>query len=174
MSALRDRNRKREEDKTITVDSSMQGSLSFKDPVHLCIQGKFEGTLEVRGMLEIGENAVVGATIAGDDIVIAGKVKGDVAATHRVVLCERAVLEGNLKTPILSVAEGAVFQGRCSMLGDIFDTDSLAKYLEVEVATVLEWASAGKIPAFRDGSAWKFERKKIDEWVSTGRVGVSQ
>ena len=121
--ALRDR-KKETEEKMITVDSSMQGSLSFKDPVHLCINGKFEGTLEVKGMLEIGESAIVEATIAGDDIIVFGKVKGEVAASKRITLKSTAIVEGNLKTPLLAIAEGAIFQGKCSMLGDVFDTDA--------------------------------------------------
>jgi excisionase family DNA binding protein len=149
----------------------MQGSLSFKEPVHLRINGKFEGTLEVRGVLEIGDSAIVDATINGDDIFVAGKVKGEIIASKKIVLKERAVIEGNLRTPTLSIAEGAIFQGKCSMLGDVFDTDALARYLEVDSNTVLDWASSGKIPAFKDGNAWKFERKRIDEWVSAGKVG---
>lgn len=168
--ALRDKKRDSDENRVITVDSAMQGSLSFKDSVHLRINGKFEGTLEVRGVLEIGESALVDATITGDDIKISGKVKGDITASKRVVLEERSVLEGAIKTPLLSVAEGAVFQGKCSMMRDIFDTEGLAKYLEVDLDTIMDWASNGKIPAFREGSIWKFERKKIDEWVSAGKL----
>ena len=167
--ALRDRKRETE-DKVIIVDSAMQGSLSFKDPVHLRINGRFEGTLEVRGILEIGSNAIVDATIAGDDILILGRVKGEISASKRVVLDQHAVVEGNLKTPLISISEGAVFQGKCTMLGDIFAVDGLARYLEVELDTILEWANSGKIPAVKDGNAWKFERKRIDEWVSAGKI----
>ena len=168
--ALRDK-RKEAEDKVITVDSAMQGSLSFKDPVHLRINGRFEGTLEVKGILEIGDSAMVDATISGDDILIAGKVKGEITASKRVILNDHAIVEGNLRTPLLKIAEGAIFQGKCSMLGDVFDTDALARYLEVDLDTVLDWASSGKIPAFKDGNDWKFERKRIDEWVSAGKIG---
>ncbi len=167
--ALRDK-KKETEEKMITVDSAMQGSLSFKEPVHLCVNGRFEGTLEVRGVLEIGEKAIVDATINGDDILVSGKVKGEIVATRRIMLNDGAVVEGNIKTPTLSVMEGALFQGRCSMLNDVFDTDGLAKYLEVDLNTVLDWASSGRIPAFKEGSSWKFERKKIDEWVSAGKI----
>jgi excisionase family DNA binding protein len=168
--AIRDR-KKESEERVITVDSAMQGSLSFKEAVHLRINGKFEGTLEVRGVLEIGEHAIVDAGIAGDDILIEGRVKGDVTATKRILLKERAVVEGNLKTPLLNISEGAVFQGRCLMLGDIFDTEALARYLEVDLNTILEWANNGRIPAFKESNDWKFERKKIDEWVSAGKIG---
>lgn len=167
---LRDK-KKAIDERVITVDSAMQGSLSFKEPVHLRINGKFEGTLEVKGALEIGESAWVEATISGDDIFIAGKVRGDINASKRVILKEHALVEGNIKTPLLVIAEGAVFQGRCSMLGDIFDTESLARYLEVEVNTILDWANNGKIPAFKESNDWRFERKKVDEWVSSNKIG---
>jgi excisionase family DNA binding protein len=167
--ALRDR-KKEVEEKVITVDSAMQGSLSFKEPVHLRINGRFEGTLEVKGVLEIGDSAIVDAAITGDDILVSGKVKGEISASKRVVLRDRAVFEGNMRTPILNILEGAIFQGKCSMLGDVFDPDGLARYLEVDLNTVLDWASAGKIPAFKEGNAWKFERKRVDEWVSAGKI----
>ncbi len=167
---LRDK-KKATEERVITVDSAMQGSLSFKEPVHLCINGKFEGTLEVKGVLEIGDNAWVEATISGDDIFVAGKVRGDINAARRIILKEHAIVEGNIKTPSLFIAEGAVFQGRCAMLGDIFDTESLARYLEVEVNTILDWANNGKIPAFKESNDWRFERKKVDEWVSANKIG---
>jgi excisionase family DNA binding protein len=167
--ALRDK-KKEIDSHVITVDSSMQGSLSFKDPVHLRINGKFEGTLEVRGTLEIGDSAIVDATITGDDIFVSGKVKGEISASKRIILKECAIVEGNIKTPVLNIAEGALFQGRCVMLSDIFDTDGLAKYLEVDLNTILEWANSGKIPAFKESNSWKFERKKIDDWISAGKV----
>jgi excisionase family DNA binding protein len=168
--ALRDRKRE-SEDRMITVDSAMQGSLSFKDSVHLRIEGKFEGTLEVKGILEIGEAAVVDASIMGDDILIEGKVKGEITANRRITMKSHAIVEGNIKTPVLHIAEGAVFQGRSTMLGDVFDTEGLARYLEVEKNTILEWANNGKIPAFKESNDWKFERKRIDEWVLANKVG---
>ncbi len=168
--ALRDR-RKESEERVITVDSSMQGSLSFKDPVHLRINGRFEGTLETRGVLEIGETAVVDAMIVGDDILIAGKVKGDITATRRITLKPHCLVEGNIKTPLLHIAEGAMFQGRSTMLGDVFDTDGLARYLELDNTTILDWANSGKIPAFKEANDWKFERKKIDEWLVANKIG---
>lgn len=168
--AMRDRKRE-SEDRVISVDSAMQGSLSFKEPVHLCINGRFEGSLEVRGVLEIGDSAMVDATITGDDILVSGKVRGDIVAAKSLMLKPHALVEGNIKTPVLIVAEGAVFQGRSMMLGDVFDTEGLARYLELDMNTILDWANNGKIPAFKDANIWKFERKKIDEWVSANKVG---
>ena len=44
--------------------------------------------------------------------------------------------------------------------------DELARYLEVEASNILEWANSGKIPAFKEGNDWKFERPKIEDWIA--------
>lgn len=166
--ALRDR--KKGEEKILDVDASMQGTLSFKDPVNLRINGKFEGTLDTKGNLTVGETASVDAHIIGENIIIAGRVKGDVVAKSRLVLLPTASVHGEIRTPKLNIVEGAVFQGKCQMLEDILDAEELARYLEIDLNSILDWASSGKIPAVREGSNFKFERAKIDEWVAAGKI----
>jgi len=55
--------KKNMEEKTLDVDVAMQGTLTFKDPVNLRINGKFEGNLDIRGNLTIGPTAVINADI---------------------------------------------------------------------------------------------------------------
>ena len=86
--------KKKTEEKILDVDASMQGTLSFKDPVNLRINGKFEGTLGTKGNLTIGPSAIVLADISGDNITIGGKVKGRVTAREKLTLLPTAVLEG--------------------------------------------------------------------------------
>ena len=164
------RYRRKDEEKMLDVDASMQGTLAFKDPVNLRINGKFEGTLETKGNLTIGETANVDARILGENIIIAGRVWGDIDAKQRVVLMPTAVMHGNIRTPRLNVVEGAIFQGKCHMLEDFLDAEELSKYLEIELSSIMDWATTGKIPAIKDGSNWKFERAKIDEWVASGKI----
>jgi excisionase family DNA binding protein len=167
--ALKDR-RKNSSEKILDVDASMQGTLSFKDPVNLRINGKFEGTLETRGNLTIGETATVEAHITGENIIIAGKVRGDIIAKLRLVLLPTAVMQGDIRTQKLNVVEGAVFEGTCHMMGDIMDAEELSRYLEIDLDSINEWADSGKIPGFREGSSWRFDRAKIDEWVAAGKI----
>ena len=47
-------------EKVLDVNASMQGTLRFDDPVNLRINGKFEGTLDTKGMLMVGERPVSG------------------------------------------------------------------------------------------------------------------
>jgi len=162
--------KKKMEDKILDVDASMQGSLSFKDPVNLRINGKFEGTLETRGNLTIGPTAMVNADIIGDNIIVGGKVKGRITAKERLTLLPTAIIDGEIFSVRLNVAEGAVFEGRCSMLNDFLNAQELARYLEVDLNSVMEWASAGKLPGRKEGSDWKFDRKEVDSWVASGKV----
>lgn len=158
------------EEKILDVDAAMQGSLVFKDPVNLRINGKFEGTLETRGTLTIGQAAVVLADIVGDNIVIGGRVKGRITAKESLTLLPTAIVEGDLYPAKLNIAEGAILEGHCSMLHDFLNAEELARYLEVDLNSIMEWANSGKMPAQKEGSNWKFERKAIDSWVATGKI----
>jgi excisionase family DNA binding protein len=166
--------RKKEEqhqEKTLDVDASMQGSLHFKDPVNLRINGRFEGTLETRGHLTIGPSAQVEAEIRGDTIVVAGKVKGKIVAHNKLVLLQTAVVEGEVYPSRICILEGGVLNGTCKMPSEYLGIDELSRYLEVDIHSINEWANQGKIPAIREGSGWKFERKSIDSWLTSGKLG---
>jgi excisionase family DNA binding protein len=156
--------------KVIEINAQMQGSLSFKDPVNLKINGNFNGTLDARGTLTVGQAAFVEAHITGENIIIAGKVRGDIVAKRMLVMMPTALLTGNISTPKLNIVEGAVFQGKCQMVDDMLDLDEVAKYLEIDMPAIMELASDGKIPATKNGDSWTFERSKIDNWASSGKV----
>ncbi len=157
-------------DKTIEINAQMQGTLSFKDPVNLKINGNFHGTLETSGTLTIGSSAFVEAHITGENIVIAGKVRGDIIAKKMLVLMPTAVLTGNISTSKLNIVEGAIFQGKCQMMESMLNLEEVARYLEIEPPAILDLANAGKIPAQRNGDTWTFDRAKIDNWASSGKV----
>jgi len=155
-------------EKTIEINAQMHGSLSFKDPVNLKINGNFNGTLDVKGTLTIGDSAFVEAHISGENIVMAGKVRGDVVAKKMLVLMPTAVLTGNITTPKLNIVEGAIFQGQCQMIEDTMNADELAKYLQIDMPTIMDLANTNKIPAKKSGDSWIFERSRIDSWAATG------
>lgn len=163
--------KKKLEEKILDVDAAMQGSLSFKDPVNLRINGKFEGSLDTRGNLTIGATAIIFADINGDNVIIGGRVKGKITAKERLTLLPTAIVEGDIYPAKLNIAEGAILQGRCSMLHDFLNSEELARYLEVDLNSIAEWANSGKIPGSKEEEGWKFERKAIDSWVASGKIG---
>ena len=162
--------KKKLEEKILDVDASMQGTLSFNDAVNLRINAKFEGTLETKGNLTVGSTAVILADIVGDNIIIGGRVKGRITAKERLTILPSAIVEGDIYPARLNIAEGAILEGRCCMLHDFLNAEELARYLEVDLNSVNEWANSGKIPGHKEASDWKFERKAIDSWVASGKI----
>ncbi len=169
------------DEKILDVDASMQGTIAFKDPVNLRINGSFEGKLDTRGTLTIGENAKVKATIQGDHIIVAGKVTGDINAAQGLAVVAPAVIQGNITTPRLTVTEGAVIEGQITMLnvrgsGESMDVTmtlrDVAQYLEVEAKIVEEWAHKKRIPSRHENGTWLFSKASVDRWIQEENTKV--
>jgi excisionase family DNA binding protein len=170
---------KKETVKTLDMDASMQGKLAFSDPVDLKISGKFEGSLDTKGSLTIGDGAVVNAQIKGENIVISGKVVGNISATVRLTLSGTACVIGDITTGSLIVEEGAFLQGNCHMMQEeknrapkkqILNRRQLAEYLEIDSETLDQWIENRKIPAFQENNEWRFDKSKIDAWVASEKI----
>lgn len=104
------------QEKVIDIEARMEGNLKFNTPTNLRINGKFEGELETKGTLTIGEKADVKArVIKGENIIIAGKVSGNIISEKRLELSASAKVIGDIKTPILIINEGAMLKGHCQI-----------------------------------------------------------
>ena len=163
------------DERWMEVDASMTGTMAFKDPVNLQINGRFDGTLDAKGNLSIGEKAQVKATIKGESVTIAGVVNGAINATSRVELLSTARVTGKVSSPRVIMHDGAVLHGTLEMAGGQSDNpwmtiEELARYLEVDAETVTQWAQSGRLPAQRDDNQWRFNRAKIEEWLTHERV----
>ena len=93
--------------------SKITGKISFEGPAR--IDGQVDGEINAKDSLTIGESAVVTAQIRAASVSVAGKVSGDILATQRIEIRPSAKVSGNITAPVLSVQEGAQFEGHCSM-----------------------------------------------------------
>jgi len=59
-------------------------------------------------------------------------------------------------------------QWRKTMTEEIMPIEECAKYLKTSVSTIYRLAQQGKIPATKVGNQWRFQKKKIDEWLEKG------
>ena len=155
--------------RVLDVTARMEGSLVFQEPVSLRISGRFTGSLQTRGELTVGPQAEVQADITGESIIVAGKVNGKIVAKNSLKLVPPGVVTGEIWTPILEVQPGAQIQGSVQMggQGSWMGIQEVAEYLEVESRLVEQWVREGKLPATQQAGQWRFEKSKIDEWVST-------
>ena len=90
-----------------------KGVISYSGTVR--IDGYLDGEIHTDGVLLIGDEAVIQAKVTAGTIVCKGKVTGDIAAKERVKLRAPAVFNGSMKTPMLSIEDGVLFNGGLEM-----------------------------------------------------------
>ncbi len=96
-------------------ETVFEGKMTFEGVFRL--DGKFQGEIFESGTLIVGETAIVKGKIAVNTLIINGHVEGEVQAKGRVEIHSTGKLEGNLSTPIITIAEGGIFEGHCTMEG---------------------------------------------------------
>ncbi len=89
----------------------IKGDVRSGEP--LVVAGHVDGTIEVNGHpLTIDPGGSIAATVSAHTIVISGNANGILTATARVVVMETAKVEGDIAAPVVSLAEGAMVNGR--------------------------------------------------------------
>ena len=78
----------------------------------LFIDGKIEGNINLPGnRVTVGKNGQVAASIVAREVVILGKVRGNVSATDRVDIRAEGALNGDVTAARISIEDGAFFKG---------------------------------------------------------------
>jgi cytoskeletal protein CcmA (bactofilin family) len=93
----------------------IKGELSGSEDLYL--DGEVEGSIELRGHnLTIGPNGRVRANVQAKDVVVHGKVNGNVHGAERVELKKSAILVGDISTQRVAIEDGAYFKGGIDIL----------------------------------------------------------
>ncbi len=117
--------------------SRFKGTVECEGTVR--IDGKVDGKVLARDSVIVGETGTIKADIMAPNIVIGGKVTGNVTAENRLELLSGAQLYGDIQTPILAIAEGVVFQGNCNMKGKVEPKEKVkTEGEEIEVKKIKE------------------------------------
>jgi len=92
--------------KSLIIKGEVTGSES------LYIDGKVEGSINLPGnRVTVGRNGQVTANISAREIVVLGKVKGNVNASDRVDIRSEGSLSGDVVAQRISIEDGAFFKG---------------------------------------------------------------
>jgi|GEM_PF-396770 len=94
-------------------DVTFKGVVHFEGTVQL--DSCFEGEIHTKGVLVVGEHAVIRGTVAVGTLISSGKIHGTVAASDKVQLLKSAVQIGDVQAPLFSIEEGAYFRGLTEM-----------------------------------------------------------
>ena len=88
----------------------VKGEISGSESLY--IDGKVEGTINLPGnRVTIGRNGQVGANVTAREVVVMGKVRGNVSASDRVDIRAEGALSGDVAAARISIEDGAFFKG---------------------------------------------------------------
>jgi cytoskeletal protein CcmA (bactofilin family) len=99
--------------------ASFQGHL--KSDGNVRIDGYFDGSIETKGNVIVGEAGKVVAEITADNVQVWGAVKGTIDATGRLEILPTGRVWGEIKVTSLLIDEGGLFRGKSVMAGDEAD-----------------------------------------------------
>src|SRR5437660_7908238 len=92
--------------KSLVIKGEVTGSES------LYIDGRVEGSINLSGnRVTVGRNGVVSANINAREIVVIGKVRGNLQASDRVDIRNEGSLTGDVVAQRISIEDGAFFKG---------------------------------------------------------------
>lgn len=100
--------------------SVIEGKIIIKNSVR--VDGRVVGEISSTGTITVGDNGEIEGDITAVRAIVGGKVKGRINASAKAVLEANSVFIGDLQTATLTIDEGAMFEGRCLMIGDGSDT----------------------------------------------------
>lgn len=92
----------------------LEGKLTFNDTVK--IDGTFNGEIDSKGTLIVGETGYVKGQIKVGSAIVTGEIKGTLEATTRVEIKAPGKMFGDITTPNLIIGEGVIFEGNCIMV----------------------------------------------------------
>ncbi len=141
----------------LSEDSRVVGHIEGAEDLR--VLGEVDGSIVLQNAdLFIEPSAIVSADLQARNVLIAGAVVGNIAASQRVVLKPGARVVGDIRAPRLSVAEGSAYRGALetadpSNLRDVAQTQTHAaspsrtasrpaRRVERESTTVIESARA--------------------------------
>lgn len=95
-----------------TIGKSLKIKGTITGAEDLYVDGQVEGTIRLEhNSLTVGPNGDVNADVFAKDIIIEGKVTGNVSAGDRIDIRKTGSLSGDLSAARIAIEDGAVFRG---------------------------------------------------------------
>jgi len=105
------------EQATIGRSVVIKGEISGTES--LFVDGRIEGAINFAdSRITVGRNGVVVADISAKEVVIMGKVTGNIQCTDRLDIRSEGSLAGDVVTPRICVEDGAVLKGAIEVRAD--------------------------------------------------------
>lgn len=93
--------------------SRFEGSVTLSESLR--IDGTFKGEITSRFTLVVGDTADIQAEIEVDELIVSGRIRGNIRAGKRVELRAPACVQGDIEAPSVAIEDGVIFNGRVTM-----------------------------------------------------------
>ena len=98
------------------IGPSVKVEGNFAGEGNVIVEGILKGTLKTKQNLKVGSGAKISANIQAQNAIIAGEVKGNIKVGEKIELKSTAKIFGDIDCKTLAIENGALFQGKCSMV----------------------------------------------------------
>ncbi len=116
MKMLKDKMQPGKLDTYIGEETSFEGSLTSRKS--LTIYGSVKGTIECQGRVVVGESGDIEADVIANEVMVSGRILGNVTAKSKLEITSTGVIHGDIKTARLLMEDGSKLDGRSEMLPD--------------------------------------------------------
>jgi cytoskeletal protein CcmA (bactofilin family) len=132
------------EQATIGRSLVIKGEVSGSEPLY--IDGRVEGTITLTdNRVTIGRNGSVAANVTAKEVVVMGKLHGNVTVSDRVDIRAEGALTGDVVAHRLSIEDGAYFKGSVDLKKSEQKINAdAAKHAKPEPSSMALPAAAGK------------------------------
>jgi cytoskeletal protein CcmA (bactofilin family) len=94
-------------------DTQIKGEIVTKGSIRM--GGEFEGKIQARGDVLIGEGSHVTGTVAGAKVIVSGDVNGNITANAGLEITKKGKVFGDIISDKLIVDEGAIYKGKVTL-----------------------------------------------------------
>ena len=98
----------------LASEIEIKGDITISE--NIIIYGKVIGNICSNGNINTAEGSVITGNIKAKSISVSGTINGNLDIEEKVILNASGNLNGDIKASIISVDEGASFEGMCNML----------------------------------------------------------
>jgi cytoskeletal protein CcmA (bactofilin family) len=96
-------------DAQMSVDGDVETEASLR------IDGRMRGNVRSAGVVVVAAGASVNGGVAAREVIVGGRITGNVTATERVELLESAAIIGDIEASAIMIREGGSVDGRLTI-----------------------------------------------------------
>lgn len=97
------------------IGSSVKVEGDFVTEGNIIVEGTICGSIKTSKNLKVGPESKIFANISAENALISGEIQGNLTINGKLELTSTAKIFGDIKTSNISVASGAIINGKCQM-----------------------------------------------------------